>query len=255
MMRYIAQTLLLIFLAIGCDAPTATRQFGEIKAQDGDGLVNKTTTSGATDGGNNGDDDDPIDDLDLGPGFENCNINPEFPYFNGAVSICLNSNHANLVSKEVKMMFSETDVINGSCIIFMKNQPDGGQKYVSNPSCVLHTADLLYGGTISTLPFYQNGTYVNETVVNGVMVMKPQALGAFQSCSDAADNYIISNCPVLGGNYTACMVSNGNYRCLNPTTGLYDPNNFCNNNAMAIQSSMCATFTNNFQYRYIPFFN
>lgn len=231
----------ILLLAVGCDAPTTSRKVNPATGANGfsqdPGTTGATsggnpTTSGSTSGGN---------PSGLGVGFENCTINPQYSYDGlNYVGACLST----VTNTLIKFKLSNTDFTNKTCLIPMHEYMQNGQpsqRYIGNPVCDFHEANVIYQHTFTKYANEQNST------IDGIMVMKLQITTPFYNCMDAASNYVSSYCPYYNGPDYVCMSAPQNLYCYS------GPNNYCLANAQSSMAALCNAFQSNYSSVYVPF--
>ncbi|MBL7665719.1 MAG: hypothetical protein JNM93_11350 [Bacteriovoracaceae bacterium] len=220
-MKVIPFILLLILAA--CDAPVSTRNFQPDDPEDdplqttttgGTTPTTTTATVTTTTGGTTGN--------GLGPGFENCNINPTlYTATIGYVAVCQSSQQQNLF----KLKFSETDLDyypNSTCLVPMHKYSTGSSRYIGPEQFLQHQANVVYTGQLYKF------TNEGATALNSVMVLKCTSLSAFYNCMDAASLFIAQNCP-------------------------YNVTTSCSNAAQSYMQSTCTSFTSQHGYIQVNF--
>jgi len=179
-------SILLLMFIYACDAPQRTRfptqgsgsvyngysQGDEESGYDGydqgddenGGDQGTTTTSGQQ--GNNSE-----------PGYENCNDST--PYYGGSIGyfgLCAHSDD----ERKYKARFSSSDLTVGACFVPI-HILDGKSFKVGIAECVHNNKDTNYYMTLNKQ---------RPEAINGVMVLRANAVNSYMQCMNAKANYI-----------------------------------------------------------------
>lgn len=201
-MKTIVLPLLLLTFMTACDAPQRTRSLsssygsgisytgteGSSTTGSLGGTTSGSSTSGSTSGTTSGSTTLPSD-------FSGCNTTASFYAAGiGQTSVCQSS----VTETSVRVMFTQTDQEQGTCLIPTYKDTAGSSMYLGQPQCTFHNANqVIYGSLPKTRVGFSNYP------IKGVMVMKRSALTAYFSCMDAYVNFVATYCPT--GVTAACQ--------------------------------------------------
>lgn len=196
--------VILLFIITACDTPMKTRDpYGNTIGTTGsDSSVTDSNTDTSNDDDDSDDDsddsDDSDDDVTSEDGFESCNTN--YQYYGGSpigyFALCQNTD--NETKYKLKMKSSDSSV--GTCFVPVHIQSNGNSFKLGPAQCVHNEAAKLYNMTL----------YKERTEnINGVMVIKANALNAYMQCMTAKVDYISAypNCQYS----SACLSAANQY--------------------------------------------
>lgn len=192
----------ILILTQACDQPTRTR----IPTTDKNGIdspVNFTTpTSGDGSDNTSG---DGITDTNNGtggtntpmPGFDNCILDYQYFATNiGSFALCQNENQEN----RFRLKMQNSDIQNGTCFVPVHVQSNGQSFKLGIAECVRNQAGQEYDMIL---------TKERSEAINGVMVVKANAINAYMQCMSAKVDFISA---YPGCQYDpACMQAADNY--------------------------------------------
>jgi hypothetical protein len=215
--EYMKRTLLslsLLLIATACDSPQRNRMPTYINTGNGLGTPTTTTTTnpwgtnttnGGTTGSSSGTTTTPRP-----AGFENCDITPK--YYASAINyigICQSTLDETSIAVKTTVADSAR-----TCFIPTYKDGSGSSTYLGQPQCFAPQANVVTMGQLfKTRPGF------TASPLNGVMVMKEAALGAYFTCMDAFITFTHPQCP-NGANTNA----------------------YCNQMARSIMTTKCNNF-------------
>jgi hypothetical protein len=181
--------LFFILLLQACDTPQRTR---DLYGNPVDNLTDDTKVSDVDDSSQDSGDDSQDDGSDDGgvvdtptttTGFEDCNLSLQF-FGNtiGYFGMCKNTEYE--TKFKVKMALSDTSV--GTCFVPIHIQTGGSSYKLGIAECVHNEANKEYEMTL---------TKDRAEIVNGVMVIKSNALNAYMQCMSAKVDFINAYAP------------------------------------------------------------
>jgi hypothetical protein len=208
-----------LILTQACDQPVRTRvegssgtvsttdstaqcQGGYVTASDG-----KVVCSDNIDGASPTTPTTPTNDDDgvtSESGFETCNLN--YQYYGtsiGSFALCQNSQN----ESSFKLKMEQTDTNTGTCFVPINIQSGGNSFSLGIAECVHNQANKVYSMTLSK---------TRAESINGVMVIKSNALNSYMQCMSAKTDYLNaypgcqydSNCTQAATNYANSVCTN-----------------------------------------------
>ena len=200
----------LIALLQSCEAPTKQRVYQTSSGS----TTTTTTTSTETSSDEN---DSETETVISGTGFSGCDLS--YNYYNSTIGyfgMCQSTTTETMF----KIKMANTDTTIGTCFVPIYVSGTGSSYNVGTAECVNNQASTVY-----TVSFTKtNSSYA----INGMMVLKANALSGYEQCMSARDTFIAA----YGG--TTCS-SNSN--CLAAA------NNYANN--------ICSTFMSTYSSYYV----
>ncbi len=199
---------LFLFSLISCDTPMKTRDPGVSAGgsgiiQGGDGNVTDGSDKENEDGEDEGDGDGEEDNM-TDVGFEQCNTN--YQYFAGSaigyMALCQSDN----VETQFKVKLQNSDFSVGTCFVPVYIQSNGNSFKLGIAECVHNEADKVYDMIL---------TKERSETINGVMVLKANALTPYMQCMSAKVDYLNAypgcqmdyNCSMAADQYAQAVCS------------------------------------------------
>lgn len=198
-------------LTQACDQPQRTRfttdtsstvsnvtcASGYVTAQDGNVVCSDNISGGTTTDTSTGTVTDGSTDVTSEAGFENCNLN--FQYYKSSIGswgLCQSSQNES--SFKLKMQLTDANI--GTCFVPVNIQSNGNSFSLGIAECVHNQANVVYPMTLSK---------TRAEAINGVMVIKANALNAYNTCMSAKNTYMnqYANC----ASYSSCVDAANNY--------------------------------------------
>jgi hypothetical protein len=201
-----------------CDQPVRTRVSGSTTSTSSGGTSNSggvcqggyvTASDGAvvcSDNVDSGGTTTPVDDgnTTTDPGFETCNLN--FQYYGtaiGSFGLCQNTQN----ESAFKLKMEQTDSNIGTCFVPINIQSGGNSFSLGAAECVHNQANKVYSMTLSK---------TRAENINGVMVIKSNALNSYMQCMSAKTDYMNAypgcqydaNCTQAATNYANTVCTN-----------------------------------------------
>ncbi len=188
----------IVISLMACDSPQRTRNpYGvplpaEISTS-GNGILDTNPDSNIVDADPNVGTTTPTN---ITAGFDNCNL--AYQYYNsfiGHFGICQSSQ----VDTQFKIKIAQADAVEGNCFVPTYIMPDGTSYKLGRAECVRNEADKEYDMTLSK---------ERSETINGVMVIKYNALGPYMDCMNAKVNFLTAfpNYPEADANIYAANV-------------------------------------------------
>lgn len=215
-MKLITFILLAPIFFMSCDTPQRTRTPYQIPLTQGtgtsdtdnngngnsgtDNVTNSDTNSGSdnssNDNSNNNDNNDSSNSSTTG--FEDCNL--EYQYFGNSIGyfgLCQNSES----ETKFKLKMASSDSSLGTCFVPLNIQNNNNSFNVGIAECVHNEANKDYDMTL---------TKNRSEAINGIMVIKANALNAFMQCMSAKTDFINAYAPTCAYD-TNCLIAAENY--------------------------------------------
>ena len=175
---------------------TGTSDTDKTDSDDTDNVTNSDTNS---DDNNTSSDDSTIDtSTDSSAGFDDCNL--EYQYFGNSIGyfgLCQNSD----TETKFKLKMASSDTSLGTCFVPLNIQSSNASFNVGIAECVHNEANKEYDMTL---------TKNRSESINGVMVIKANALNAFMQCMSAKTDFINAYAPTCVYD-TNCLIAAENY--------------------------------------------
>jgi hypothetical protein len=233
--EYMKRTLLslsLLMLATACDGPQRNRMPTYINTGNGLGTPTTTTsttnpwgtpstTTGGTTSGSAG------TTTPRPAGFENCDITPKYtaPAIN-YIGVC----QSTLDETSIAVKTTVADSLR-TCFIPTYKDASGSSTYLGQPQCFAPKENVVTMGQL-----YKTRAGFTSSPINGVMVMKEGALGAYFTCMDAYLLFPKSICP--NGPATSPYCSQIYQQCPNGAR----TNGYCGQMAINDMTTKCNNF-------------
>lgn len=187
-MKKLLGSLFLLLLATACDSPQRNRLASSVNTGNGLGqpMQNPTTNTNPWTNPSTGGSTGGSTTQTKPPGFDNCDISAK--YYASAINymgIC----QSTLDETSVAVNSTVTDTAR-TCLIPTYKDNAGSSTYLGQPQCFAPQAGQIQMGQI--LKTRQGFT---NSPINGVMVMKETALGAYFTCMDAYITFTHPQCP------------------------------------------------------------
>lgn len=199
-MKLLVATILFIFTLVACDAPQRTRYPYDVSGSSDNG----TSTAGTEQpdpSDQTGSETDNNDDTASSDGFEGCNLSYQHDgKLIGYFGLCQNND----LETRFKVKMANSDSTTGTCFVPIHRESNGNSFKLGIAECVNNEADREYTFTL---------TKERSEAINGVMVLKANALNAYMQCMSAKIDYInaystsLFNC----ANDLACLQAANNY--------------------------------------------
>lgn len=218
----------IIFILSACDQPALNRTNAYIDPYKASGLVTNNSTDNFEETSN------------LGPGYENCNLNNTANSKFGGISnfsICKSTNQPSSTEVNFKVKFGDQDYVHGTCFIPLHKTANNQTTYVGIAQCTYHAAnDVLAGSLIKNRPGYTNYN------INSVMVIKKNDLDAYFQCMDASATYMATQSVNINGQTIPCTIAYNQNNICNAGQVNYMACSTCTANANNTMNNLCNTF-------------
>lgn len=170
-----------IIIFVACDAPSRPRNpyYVPVTSTDTDADTDTKTNPDQATGDTNQDDQNKNNDTtQVEAGFENCSLG--YIYYASSIGnfgICKNTQN----EMKYKVKLANGDSSNGTCFVPIHINSDGSSYHLGPAECVHHEGGKEYSMTLSK---------DRSENINGVMVLKANALNPYMQCMTAKMQYI-----------------------------------------------------------------